>query len=69
MKLQVTQILEEWKMRFQILETMAQVIAQVTSAALNSDALTTHMSESYSYGEQKQKSCTDQHYFDDSVVV
>ena len=67
-KMKIQETLEEWKMRFQVLETMAQVIAQVTSAALNSDAITTHMSESYSYGEQKQASCTDQHYYDDTTV-
>ena len=67
-KLKITQELDQWKMRFQILETMAQVIAQVTSAALNSDALTTHLSESFSYGEQKQVSCTDQHYYDDTTI-
>jgi len=67
-KLKVQQALDAWKTRFQVLETKAQVIAQVAAAALNSDAQTIHISDSNSKSENSSVTCTDQHYWDESVV-
>lgn len=67
-KLDVASYLDRWKIYFNVYETEAQVYAQVLSAALNSEATSTHFSESYNYGQSSQTSCIDQHYYEETTV-
>jgi hypothetical protein len=67
-KLTVQQTMDKWKLTFNTLETMAQVIAQVAAAAMNSDALTTHLSEGYSFNQGNQVSCSDIHSYDETTI-
>jgi len=68
LKIDSASFLDYWKTRLGIFETEAQVYAQVAAAAMNSEATTTHFSESFSYGESSQTSCIDQHYYEETVV-
>jgi hypothetical protein len=68
-KFQFNQILENWKLRFGIMTTEAQVLAQVASAALASDSQTVHLSESKvaTAAGSSNISSSEQEYWDRTV--
>lgn len=49
----VQQAIEKWKIQMAAFTEYGQMIAQAVSSAMNSDSATSHLSETYSYGEQR----------------
>jgi hypothetical protein len=68
LKLDVMSYLDYWKIRFGVFETEAQVVAQVASASLNADNVSTSVSESMNFQQGHQISCQETHYYDETMV-
>jgi len=71
-KMEFEEVLAEWKLSPQTWDDLNKIRGQIVAAALNAEALTTHLSEGISFStgtsESTSQSCSEQHYFDDTTV-